>query len=1363
MNICIKESVVPQFSGKRDDFILWTRKFLAYSHSRRLRKTFLGEENVDDMEKQYDAYSLLVQALDNKSLLLLEDDCEGNGCKSWKTLQDNYSNKSEARIMSLWERLNNVKCKSPQEMSDYVLKVEMIAREIKASGAILDERFIVSATLKGLPTEYKYLDFMQVSSGEPLTFAKVKRFLLQQADSDKLNEVKEEQALITKNYNKHFNKRHSQNKSYPDNDRKANNSQCYFCKKTGHIRKHCYIRQGWTCESCGIKGHSKQECNKKGKCNENFRKNPEKNNQIYGLCVTKDNWDKENCFVIDSGCSKHMVKDRAMFETFDSYSNSVKIANGMDMEVKGKGIVKAMVRDKMNNLIQINLEAFHVPDLTVNLLSVRCLKEKQHSVIITPQVQHLILFDGRTVQLTESGNLFYLNLEKPAEQCYSTTANDKAGLWHRRMGHISEGIMRSTVGVGFNVERCSVCQTCKQDRKPIKQVPTNLGKAPLYRVYSDVLSLEESKFGYKYLVGFIDEYSRYIQVYPIKKKSDVLGKFKEYIQNVGKPCILRSDNGGEFKGEIFKQFCINCRIRQEFSAPYTPQQNGMIERSWRTLMNMIRCILQTANLPKILWPRAALTAAYLRNRSVVRDGCTPYELLKGRKPELKHIRVFGCRAYLHIEKYQRSKLDKKAKTVIFVGYSDECKAYVVYDPEQNSMHTSRNVTFDEINFPGIDSIKNKIDLNIELQRAESLVEIPAVSVQGNQEQQQEINNDTDPIYQNEQQVNDAPIDSSVRPSNEEFIWSDHEDKQLEPSPFLFKQPIEDKTDTRKSRAEEAELRFLDRLKRKRKPNQKYKDYQAYIADNGDKIDYEKLVEPTSFDEAICTNKRNKWMKAMEDEIKSLKEKGTWTVVARPRNKKVIKGKWVYKIKKDEYGNIEKYKARYVAKGFSQTPGEDYTETFSPTARQTTLRLLLALTIQKDLAIDQVDVNTAFLNAELEEELYIEQPKGFEVNGDNFVCLLHKGIYGLKQSSRRWHETLKEWLTAKGFTQSQFDSCLFYGPNTLDIIAILIYVDDMAIIGRSKRANDNFKIALHQKYRIDDKGKLKCFIGLNIEIEEEEVRIDQQHIVQELIGFQGMDSCNPCKIPMEPSTLLVSNENEKIAADDHQRYRSIVGVLNYLAINTRMDISYVTGELSRFLNKPTSQQLQCVKKVVRYLAGNPYLGIQFIRSNHPLRLIGYCDANYAACPETRRSTTGYCFKLEGVGMVSWASRRQRTVALSTTESEYMALAEACQEAKYLFSIAKEISTKMGLVLAEKVRLFGDNQSAIAIASNPIQHARTKHIDVRYHFVREVIKEGMVEVQYISTQNMKADMLTKALPLNKFMKCLEGLMVNCDRDA
>lgn len=489
----------------------------------------------------------------------------------------------------------------------------------------------------------------------------------------------------------------------------------------------------------------------------------------------------------------------------------------------------------------------------------------------------------------------------------------------------------------------------------------------------------------------------------------------------------------------------------------------------------------------------------------------------------------------------------------------------------------------------------------------------------------------------------------------------------------------------------------------------------------------------------------------------MREKGTWEIVERPSKIKVVGSKWVYKLKWSPNKSEVKFKSRLVAQGFSQEYGVNYYETYSPVVKNSAVRMLLAVAVKCKLKVEQIDIKNAYVNSDLKEDVYVEQPQGFE-SGDRskYVLKLKKSLYGLKQSGAVWNKCLNELLVHKlKFKRAKTDPCVYIrGSKMNEIVILAVYVDDVLIFSRNQIEIDRIKSEINNAFEIDNIGDVKKVIGMEVSCEGDKIRIYQRSMITDLLKCANMNECNSVKSPMEPALKLEKcNGNcsmeERV---DGTEFRSIIGKLNYVASTTRPDLTFSVSFLSQFNLCPHKEHMMAVKRVLRYLKGTTTFGIEYVADEPSLE--AYADADWAGCVVDRRSYTGYVILMSG-GAVAWEAKKQPTVALSSTEAEYMALTSAIKEVKYLANLMDELglSTTFGL---NTPILYCDNKGAICIAENQGYSARTKHIDVRHHFIREAIEMKIIKLEYVASSENYADIFTKSLGHIIFNKLKDGVI-------
>jgi histone deacetylase 1/2 len=507
------------------------------------------------------------------------------------------------------------------------------------------------------------------------------------------------------------------------------------------------------------------------------------------------------------------------------------------------------------------------------------------------------------------------------------------------------------------------------------------------------------------------------------------------------------------------------------------------------------------------------------------------------------------------------------------------------------------------------------------------------------------------------------------------------------------------------------------------------------------------AEPRNLSDALSTAH---WKSAMDAEYSALLKNGTWQLVPPRPGINVIDSKWVFKIKHNSDGSIERYKARLVAKGFRQRYGQDYEDTFSPVVKHTTIRLLLSLAVCRGWHLRQLDIQNAFLNGLLEEEVFMRQPPGFEdPSHPSYLCHLKKAIYGLKQAPRAWHARLSSVLGSLGFRASTADTSLFILCRTGLTMFLLVYVDDIIVVSSSSSATARLILEMSSAFAVKDLGPLHYFLGIEVHRQTSGgLLLTQKKYSMELLQRANMLKCMPASTPMTVVDRLSAHEGTPLSADDATRYRSIVGGLQYLTL-TRPDISFAVNKVCQYLQAPRDPHWTAVKRILRFVKFTMGHGLTLRRTSNTL-LSAFSDADWAGNMDDRRSTGGHAI-FYGGNLVAWAARKQATVSRSSTESEYKAVANATAEIIWVQSLLREL----GFPQARIPILWCDNIGATYLSSNPVFHARTKHIEVDFHFVRERVAKKQLQIKFISSKDQVADIFTKPLPLPAFEACRRNL--------
>ncbi|KAK1412293.1 hypothetical protein QVD17_33424 [Tagetes erecta] len=970
--------------------------------------------------------------------------------------------------------------------------------------------------------------------------------------------------------------------------------------------------------------------------------------------------------------------------------------------------------------------------------------------------------------------------------------------WHNRLGHASTSKL-SHVNFLKNVSfrQKDVCDSCIKAKFTRLPFPTSTTKtsACFDLLHCDVwgkyrtLSFTRAS----YFLTIVDDFSRAVWVFLLKHKDEAstrLIHFHKMVQTQFEKNIkrIRCDNGGEFTSNRMLDFYAKEGIILETTCAHTPQQNGVVERKHRHLLETARALKFEANLPTKFWGECVLTATYIINRlpSDVIENKTPYEILYNRQPEYEHMRVFGCLAYYKNTETKGDKFEQRGRVGVFLGYPPGTKGYKVFDAQHNKIVLSRDVKFFEKVFPftKVDTREEVEDIFELLKQGDSkhssveevigsqptsahedfLGQQSQKSVEGEhlETESSAAENPTstlNDLTQTEHVVNQPIFETNGPPVENSMQQEDSEDVFVEqktngPTPENVEQSK--RTRSRPKHLNDYEVRLPPSIDHEQSTSSQGSSTVHPLAHF---ISYDKFTnshkaflaaitsndEPKHYKQAV---KNPKWREAMQNEIKALQANGTWSLEKLPEGKRAIDSKWVYKIKYKPSGEVERYKARLVAKGFTQLEGIDYHETFAPVAKLVTIRTLLAVAVKKGWHIHQLDVNNAFLHGDLHEDVYMKIPQGFSKEDDDRVCKLKKSLYGLKQASRNWYKKFTTSLLEIGFKQTRADPSLFIFKEEDVFVAALIYVDDVVIMGNDFNKIKSTKIFLDDRFSIKDLGQLKYFLGIEVARTNEGLMLSQRKYILDILEDTGMTGCRPSPFPMEQNLKLDKCEEEQRV--DCQQYRRLVGRLLYLQA-TRPDITFAVNVLSQFVSDPRESHMEAANRVLRYLKATPGQGI-LLPKGGGTNLTVYSDSDWLGCPFTRRSRTGYVLQLGGAP-VSWKSKKQSVVSRSSAEAEYRAMAAAVSETLWMRWLLKEI----GVQTDRPTQVFCDNQAARHIANNPVYHERTKHVEMDCYFVRERVESNEIQTMEIATNLQVADILTKPLGTQSLQRLLNKLGV------
>ncbi|KAL8116037.1 hypothetical protein AgCh_022503 [Apium graveolens] len=895
-------------------------------------------------------------------------------------------------------------------------------------------------------------------------------------------------------------------------------------------------------------------------------------------------------------------------------------------------------------------------------------------------------------------------------------------MWHARLGHPSLQVMKMVpVSLSSKVlDVCDICQFAKHSRTSFPD-SNHVSENLFDLVHGDLWGPYRipTHGTYKWFLTLVEDKSRSTWAYLLPDKTSVFAILKEFValvKNQFETTIktFQTDNGTEFFNTSVNNFLQNLGIIHQASCAYTPQQNGLVERKHRHLLDCARTLRFHANLPITFWGDCVLTAAYLINRTPTKvlQGKSPFQVFFNTLPDYTTLKVFGSLCYATIVPHPADKFATRSIKGVFLGYPFAKKGYKILNLETKRVFISRDVKFIETVFPF---------RNISVQTPHSM--FPAHT-----------------MY-----IDDDPLSASVL--NQSDVYSEivtSEDSQLEFDSNDTPISSSESTISQASSGDASDPPCpVNRPVRHRKLPTKFEDFvdiPRHLVSTVSNEQSLQIVEPQFYKQAVQIPE---WCEAMNVELAALEANHTWEVVPLPATKKVVGCKWLYKVKYLANDKIDKFKARLVAKGFTQITNIDYFETFAPVAKMTSFTVLLDLAAMYSWKITQLDVTNAFFHGILDEEVYMTCPDGYTIPthilqqfpNQKLVCKLLKSLYGLKQAPRQWFIALSATLLSFGFIQTSGDPSLFVYKQGNSLLYLLIYVDDMLMTGNDSVLMSQVNEFLNSHFKIKDLGDLHFFLDIQVTRTSAGIFMNQsKYVLDILTSFSELKS-KTSLVPIEQHHELL-HESDSPLLSDVTAYRRLVGKLIYLTIS-RPDLSYGVHVLAQFMHKPQSIHWHAALKLVRYLNHTTSQGLFYKFHTNPV-LKAFCDVDWGGCQVTRQSLTGYCLTL-GDTLVSWKCKKQHVVSRSSAEAEYRSMADVTCEITWLVSLLIELHVSN----ITPVPLFCDNQSALYIASNPVFHERTKHIEIDCHLVRQKLKHGLISPQHVSTLNQPADLFTKAV--------------------
>lgn len=1094
-------------------------------------------------------------------------------------------------------------------------------------------------------------------------------------------------------------------------------------------------------------------------------------------------------WILDNGATSHIVCNRDSFSSYTAINKTIHWGEASTLNIQGIGTIYVQFQDTQK--IRVLNNVLYVPELGINILSQSKLANNYtisfpSYCLIIDLINHTILTKGivksglyylSIVVLTQKSHLqrsfmtsFTLHtnsMQNAAQDKYlekdelqpdftsrkrTTTPittketliksnnielkdsiiepngiNALAGstnlksqnlieVIHKRFGHINLKAIQK-IAKDYNIKliansyssiQCPECYKAKMhQQKHKKSLHSNSQHIEyLEKVSSDIcgpispLTWDKKK----YFITFLDKKTRWLVVTLLSHKSEALQAFKDFkakAENNSKRkriINLHTDNGREYISKEFTKILSASGINHELTAPYTKEPNGIIERINLTLLNKVRAMLYTANLPQFLWGEAILAAAFLYNitpHTALESYISPFQAKKGYKPHINNVYIFGSICYYR-DNTPKLKLAPRSNKAIIIGYGQEANIYKVWDFNKKRALWTRDVKVLEK-----ETLTNSASLN-----KTSLLEV-ANSEKQVHTQDLESPQAKDPLVVNSTR-NNSLSNSTQKESTIEIVLPKKSAR------FLAQYKTVD----------EEQLNYSQELEEKE---------AIFIATNIHN-------EPSNYKEAITSPNRAEWQAAMQEEVNSLTNSNTYKLVDLPQGRVALGGRWVYKLKYDNNGNIARYKARWVIQGYNQVLGIDYLDTFSITCRPVSYRLFLIIAIKNNWHIKQYDVHCAFLHASIDKEIYTIQPTGF-IKDPTKRCLLNKASYGLKQSPRLWYNHLKDLLIKEGFIVFPYDEGVFIHIEKQLIINC--HVDDFLIMGAKLEAINTIAKNLEKSLKLTSLGDISEFLGNEIIIDRKKksIFIHQTKYTKKILKLYNKTSLQPASTPYEAGVKL-RKATQQASKEEIQDYQQQIGSLLYLALKTRPDIAFAVNKCSRFMSNPDASHFKALDRIWSYLLKYPNLGLYYDCTEDTFAKV-YSDSDWASNIDDRKSTQAYLSCI-GNNPLNWNTKLQKTVACSSLEAEYMALKAATQESLYLlYALSWLQSNKLVNLTNSYVTILTDNMGAKQLAENPAHHERTKHIDIAYHFIRNQVALETIKVVHIPDKLQLADPLTKGV--------------------
>lgn len=1285
----MEKLVLPKFNG--EDFAVWRFQIESYLAVHELLGVVDGTTKRPleaNAQSEWDK-------LDRKARLIIGSALETNVVRQimnlktanemWVRLSSLYELRDKTTVHLLLQRFFDYKMEESMTIGQHVSKIEEMARKLEDLGHKQEEVAIVTKTLHSLPSSYRYV----ISAWDSMPSD-------QQTMANLLPRLLKEEAL-----NKSMSATsHEDNTPVALLHKKANSSKVKS-KKDDTKQKPKKFKG--TCYNCGKFGHRKSECrNQKSEVTIKKASSKIDDNE---LLMVKVGYSENiiDAWFADTGASHHMSPRREIFRNFTEINdNSVAITVGNQEVVyaRGRGMVDADFFLEGYTKRQTLADVLYVPEIGRNLFGIGSSTDRGAIATFGKYEMRLKKNGNVIVKGHRPGSGLY-RIKMKAIVCpeaYVASSAASVNVWHERFGHTNfrtvRELVRGDAVTGIEVKHCEA-QNNDEDQQICEGCI--LGKLTR-KSFQDSTNRAKNPGE---LIHF-----------------DICGPMSiDAIEN-SKLMVLFVD---DFSGIV-----IVFPIRHKSEIVEKLQEVIALAESSGHKVHRIR----SDNAKEFL--SEAMKNVCLRN-NIVHEHSTPYcPEQNGRVERQNRTIVEMARSMLAAANLPRSLWSEAVRTAAHIrnrvplarlNGKTPIEIWTNKKPDVSHLRIFGSCAYMHIDETQRKKFDNKSREMVLVgyapgQKAYRLWERGTKRVV--------IAKDVIIVESSPKQIVGLPEPIGIEDIKPNDIKLDPEENEIQ----------RDKCSHKSVGAHQEENDSIASRTRSKT------SISAIIA-TAEALFMEGI--PETVEEAKQSPEAKQWEAAMEEEIKSLKKNETWELVELPKHRKAIQNKWIFRIKTKPDGTTVRFKARLVIKGCAQKAGVDYTETFSPVTRFESVRILLSISAANNFVIRTFDIKTAFLYGDLKETIYMIQPKNFD-DGSGRVCLLRKSLYGLKQGPRQWHQKFDEALKKFKLKPTNYDPCVY--SNSDGTLLLALYVDDGLAAGQSENEINELFERLKQEFEIID-SKAECYLGIEIErdLKTKKIRIHQSAYTRNVLRRFEMDESNPMATPLDAKMALRRNEDEDGKAKDAADvpYRQLIGSLMYLAVSTRPDIAFAVSNLSQFLTNPSIDHWKAAKRVLRYLQGTIGLGILFIGNcEQPNVLFAYSDSDFATCIDTRKSISGVTLILNS-GSVIWSARKQGVVATSTTDAEYIAAHDASKEIVWTRGLLEEI----GVTQDSPTMLYCDNAAAEKLIKNPVFHRRTKHVDIKYHYVRQIYEDGKLKIQHVASEDQLADIFTKPLARDKFL--------------